>query len=101
MDSFQSVIKEICDEKDIKFELLSKDWIIKLSKNNHVEYIVGHRFPNNNYAASVICNDKYAMYQVLENSKIPVIEHKMMYDMSIKKYNSIWMPPKTPKDPKA
>jgi len=32
MNNVQKIIKEICDEKDIKFKLLSKDWIIMLEK---------------------------------------------------------------------
>ena len=68
MNNFQSIIKEICDEKDIRFELLSKDWIIKLSKNNHTEYIIGMKFPNNSYTSSTICKDKYATYQVLSDN---------------------------------
>lgn len=88
MDSFQSVIKEICDEKDIKFELLSKDWIIKLTKGEKTEYIVGMRFPINNYVSAMLCKDKYAMYNVLTDAKIPVVEYKLMYSYRISNYNS-------------
>ena len=34
MNNVQKIIKEICDEKDIKFKLLSKDWIMMLEKDN-------------------------------------------------------------------
>ncbi len=30
---FPRIIKEICNELDINYEFLSKDWIIKLSKD--------------------------------------------------------------------
>ena len=80
MSNFQEIIKEICDENNIKFELISKNWIIKLEKNNLIRYIVGMRFPLNDYASAFICNDKYATYEALTNAKIPIVEHKLIYN---------------------
>lgn len=88
MNIFQEIIKEICDEKDIKFELLSKDWIIKLSKGNKTRYIVGMRFSINDFANSIICKDKYATYQVLVDAGILIPEHKLIYSKRIKNYKS-------------
>ncbi|MBQ9266796.1 MAG: ATP-grasp domain-containing protein [Clostridia bacterium] len=79
MDNFQGLIKEICEEKNIDFRLLSKDWIMKLSKDGRAKFIVGMRFPINSYSSATICVDKYALYQVLENAGIPVVEHCLMY----------------------
>ena len=31
--AFNDIIKEICKEKDIEYQELSDDWIIKLKKN--------------------------------------------------------------------
>lgn len=88
MNSFQTFIKEICDEKRIKFELLSKDWIMKLTKFNSSEYIVGAQFPINNSSSSLICTDKYAAFKVLTSSNIPILDSKLIYSNRIKDYVS-------------
>ena len=88
MKNFQDLIREICDEKNIDVEFLSKDWIMKLTKNDKIKYIVGMYFPINNYASTVLCNDKYATYNVLFKQRIPIVEHKLMYSKRIKTYHS-------------
>lgn len=88
MKNFQNIIKEICDEQNIKYELLSKDWIMKLTKEEKTEYIVGMRFLVNNYTSAMICKDKYATYHVLSKNGLPITEHKLMYSNRIKSYSS-------------
>ena len=34
----QKIVKEICDELDIKFTLVSKNWIMVLEKNEKIKY---------------------------------------------------------------
>lgn len=80
MSKFHELIKEICDENNIKFELISKDWIIKLEKGNLVRYIVGMKFAINDYASAFICNDKYATYAALKSANIPIADHKLVYN---------------------
>lgn len=80
MNDFQKMIKEICDKRNISVELLSKEWILKLTKGEKVKYILGCRFPFNNQNTMMCCNDKYATYEIMKNAGIPIIEHKLMYD---------------------
>ena len=41
MNTFQKIIKEICDENKINFDILSKDWVMTLEKDSKVRYIAG------------------------------------------------------------
>lgn len=79
MNFIQTIIKEICEEKNIEFNLVSKDWIIVLKKNNKVRYISGYKFDLNNHAVGNICDDKYALYDTLKLLNIPIIEHKIVF----------------------
>lgn len=80
LDFLKSIVKEICDEENIKYTLLSRDWIIKLERNNKIAYIVGTRFSINSITAASIASDKYATYEVLKNADIPIIEHNMIFN---------------------
>jgi glutathione synthase/RimK-type ligase-like ATP-grasp enzyme len=81
----REIIREICNEKGIRFELLSRDWIIKLIKDNEYRYIIGGRFSLNSYASGNIASDKYATYEVLKSEGIPIIEHKILFNPKIRK----------------
>jgi len=74
MKNYQEIIKEICEEEGIKFTLLSKDFIIKLEKNNKIKYIFGYKFPLNDHAIGLVLDDKYGTYEVLNNLGIKVVE---------------------------
>ncbi len=77
---FNKIIKEICSEEGITYELLSFNWIIKLEKDNKVRYITGKKFDINGEASGHIASDKYATFEVLKSFGIPVIEHKMIFN---------------------
>ena len=79
MNNVQKIIKEICDEKNINFKLVSKDWIIILEKNGITKYIVGYKFPLNDQASGKICDDKYALYDVIKQFCMPVCEHYIVF----------------------
>lgn len=83
MTEFKELINEICLENDINFKLISKDWIMKLEKNGVNKYIVGMKFPLNNFSSSFICDDKYATYEVLSCANIPIVEHKLIYNEEV------------------
>lgn len=88
MNNVQKIIKEICDENGISFKLVSKDWVSILEKDNKYRYIIGYKFPLNNQSSSKICDDKFALYEVIKEFKIPVVEHNIVYnDYDIKKLN--------------
>lgn len=79
MNYAQKVIKSICEEKNIEFNLVSKDWIMVLKKDNKVKCISGYKFGLNNHSTGIICDDKYALYDTLKLLNIPIIEHKLVY----------------------
>ncbi len=77
---YKNIIKEICNELNIKYTLLSKDWIIMLEKDNIIKFISGYKFDLNSHAEGNCIDDKYAMYEILKYKNIPVIEHNILYD---------------------
>lgn len=76
---FNKLIKQICEENNIQFQELSDDWVIKLKKDNINKFLVGYKFDLNTQATSEICNDKFALYAVLNSEKIPVIKHNILF----------------------
>ena len=76
----QKIIQEICNENNIEFKLLSKDWIIMLEKDGKTRYICGYKFDLNGHGIGLITDDKFALYEVLKAKGIPVIEHKIVYN---------------------
>lgn len=85
MNNVQKIIKEICDEEKIEFDLVSKDWIMVLKKNDKINYISGYKFDLNSQASSIICDDKYALYDVMRKYNISVVEHYIVF----KNYNKL------------
>ena len=79
MTSFFKIIKEICKELNIKYQLLSKNWVIVLEYNNKIRFLSGYKFDLNKHALGLILDDKYAMYDVLNYKNIPVIKHDIVY----------------------
>lgn len=79
MNSIQLLIKEICEEENIKFSLISNDWIIVMEKDDKIHYLIGMKFDLNNYVSAKICNDKYACYSALKYNNIPVCEYHILY----------------------
>ena len=75
---YKNIIKEICDELNIKLSFMSKGWLMKLECDGIYKYILGYKFDLNNQADSLIMDDKYAMYEVLKSNNIPVISHTLM-----------------------
>lgn len=73
------VIKEICEEEKIEFKLLSRDWIIRLKKDNKERFISGYKFDLNSHALGEILDDKYGLYEVLREDNIPIIDHNILY----------------------
>lgn len=88
MNNVQKILKEICDELNIKFTLVSKNWVIVMEKEDKVRYVVGFKFPLNDQASSRVCDDKYALYEVMKHFEIPVTEHFIIHK-NYKKENII------------
>ena len=63
---YQDIIKEICDEKDISYKLISNNYLIMLQKDNKTKFIWGHKFDLNNHAIGLVLDDKYATYDLID-----------------------------------
>lgn len=83
-NTFHIIIKNICEELDIKFHLLSKDWVITLTKHGITKIISGYKFDLNLHALGLVFDDKYALYDVLKNLNINIIEHNIVYGIDNK-----------------
>ncbi len=79
MNNFLSIIKEICEELNIKFKTISKNWISILEKDNNIRYIIGYKFDINGNGISRIMDDKYAFYELVKLYNFPVIEHNIIF----------------------
>ena len=77
---YLKLIEEICKELNIKYNLLCKDWIIKLEKDNKLRIISGYKFDLNSSGVSYLVDDKYAVYELLKLNNLPIIEHILLYD---------------------
>lgn len=79
MNQFQQLIKEICEEENIKFHLLSKNWIIMLEKNQKTKFIAGYKFDLNSHGFGNVLDDKYATYEIFSQKQLPIIKHHIMF----------------------
>lgn len=79
LNKFRIMIEKICERNGVNCKLLSKDWVMMLEKNNKIRFITGCKFSLNNHAIGEILDDKYALYEVLRQKGIPVIEHNILY----------------------
>lgn len=78
------IIKELCNEMNIKVKKLSYGWLLQLTKDGKVRHITRNHFDNNPQASGEIADDKYATYEVLKSQNVPVIEHTMIFNPAIR-----------------
>ncbi|MDR3329828.1 MAG: ATP-grasp domain-containing protein [Mycoplasmataceae bacterium] len=81
------ILNELGSILSFKIMTHSDGWIIELQKNNKSYLIYGYNFPNNNAAASRLCDDKSGVYEVLTKHQCPAIPH--FFFMNPKNPNSI------------
>jgi hypothetical protein len=81
-----TALKSVSKLLNIKFIAHNDGWVIELQKNHNSHYIYGYNFPNNNAAASRLCDDKSAVYEILTKHHLPAVSH--FYFMNPKNPNS-------------
>jgi hypothetical protein len=79
MRVIDKIINEICKEEKIECNRISKDWVTVLKKGGKVRYITGYKFGINSHSVGEILDDKFATYELLKNSNIPVAEENIVY----------------------
>lgn len=77
--SYISTLYQICQEEEIDFRFLSRNWVKRLEKNGKVRFIAGHKFDLNPAVAGAIADDKYATYSILKDAEVPVAECAIIY----------------------
>ena len=70
---------DICNELGIKCTILSKDWVFMLEKNSITRFFVSSKSSLNDHALGEILDDKYALYCVLKEKRLPVVEYNIVY----------------------
>ena len=85
MKEFNNIVKEICNELDIKLTFLSDGWVMLLEKGEKIKYIESNRFSLNNHAIANIMNDKGLFYDLMISKNFPIIEHKVIFKDTDKK----------------
>ena len=80
-----TILKEICEEKGIEFKYFSYGWIIQMSLGDIKRYVSDSRFDLNNVIAGQIVCDKFATFELLEDQRIPVIKHHMIFNPRTRK----------------
>lgn len=79
MESFlNNLLIEICNEKGIKIEFLSYDYIVKMTKGEKTKFVVGCSFGNNSNSSAKLATDKCCTYEVLKSNNVPIIEHNFV-----------------------
>lgn len=72
-----STVKEFCKENDIRLDLISAGWIMRMQKCDITRFIFGLDLGLNNSASKLLARDKAATSDVLELENIPHIQHKL------------------------
>ena len=84
MNNCQKLIQTICEEENIKFQLLSKNWVSILEKDNKTKFIFGYKFDLNPHGLGELLDDKYATYEMLSKKQIPIIPHHILFSLQNK-----------------
>lgn len=79
---YRLMIKEICEEENIEYNLISKEWVMILTKNGISKCISGYKFPLNDHSLGSVIDDKYAFYDLCKYKKLPIIEHNILFNPS-------------------
>lgn len=69
------IIGDLCVELGYTYNLLSYGWIIRLTHHSKSAFIFGYNFPVNSATTAAICKDKSATSEILNQAKIPSVEH--------------------------
>ena len=75
----KKIIDDVCKELNINYKTISDEYIIILEKNGVRRYLNEYLFGLNNEVSGLLCKDKYAMYELLKENNIPVIEYKLIW----------------------
>lgn len=81
---YHKMISEICKKNNINYKFVSKDWIIVLEKNGIEKVISGYKYSLNDHALGIVMDDKFALYELLNNNNLPIIDHNILFNPNSK-----------------
>lgn len=76
--TFSQVIEEVCTERGIECKSFSEDWVYLLRRGESSTRIIGYCLGLNGHAQSVICDDKAAASDLMEEAGVPHVRHIFM-----------------------
>ncbi len=79
-------LSQIAADRGIEFSSLSHDWILQLRYKGLTHSIYGFYFDLNPAAAATIANDKSALASILDQRKIPHVEHVLFLAPRLSNY---------------
>ena len=77
--TYKRMLYQACQDEGVKLRFLSRNWVKHLEKNGQVHFITGYKFDLNPHALGEIIDDKYALFSVLKDAEVPIIEHAIVY----------------------
>lgn len=80
MDAYHEMIKEICNELNIEFNIIADDWVMVLKSGYKLNVITGYKFPLNSHSVGMLFDDKGLLYEFCKLEDINIIEHKVFFE---------------------
>lgn len=71
-------IKRACKKYGIRYDSFSDEWILRLTLDDQRQFVLGYNFDCNGQAAAAIARDKAATYDLLKESGIASMQHKLL-----------------------
>lgn len=72
------IVAEYCTREHISFQSFSDEWVLRLSKDDVIKWIVGYKFDINSSAAGELAQDKVATYAALNAASIDAVPHYLV-----------------------
>ncbi len=69
------IVSDLCAQHGISVKTFSDDWIVRMQKDDHTEWLIGYSFSLNSAGGSRIAEDKVATYLILQDANLPAIDH--------------------------
>jgi glutathione synthase/RimK-type ligase-like ATP-grasp enzyme len=85
-NTFSKIIEEICNEERINLHKFSDGWLKVLEKNGKQKVIWDYKFDISALGSTKMCDDKYALYELMTHNKIKVPKSILLFRDEKKKY---------------
>jgi glutathione synthase/RimK-type ligase-like ATP-grasp enzyme len=76
------ILATCCARTEVEFRAFSDEWVLRLTKDTMIRWVVGYKFDLNGSAAGEVAQDKVATYIALNAAGIAVIPHYLVRSVS-------------------